>query len=112
MGVAPSLVIPAGRLTAAPLGPPRLKPSGLVPAASFVGLGGKAQVVRLDAQELGRLDAESLQDLDGGLDLVVRTLHVQRLGKVFLGLGRQDPRAVSMRSEIIVSPPVVKRFAG
>ena len=39
-----------------------------VPAASFVGLGGKAQVVRLDAQGLGRLDAESLQDLDGGLD--------------------------------------------
>ena len=30
----------------------------------------------------------------GPLDLVVRTLHVQRLGKVFLGLGRQDPRAV------------------
>ena len=83
-----------------------------VPAASFVGLGGKAQVVRLDAQGLGRLDAESLQDLDGGLDLVVRTLHASAWAKSSSVSAVKIRVPSSMRSEIIVSPTVVKRFAG
>ena len=83
-----------------------------VPAASFVGLGGKAQVVRLDAQGLGRLDAESLQDLDGASISSCGPCMSSTWAKSSSVSAVKIRVPSSMRSEIIVSPPVVKRFAG